>query len=1026
VDSETLKQWGRNTFIVVAARRAFATAHPAWVQRISKIKWLLDESWLLSKPEWTPGALPANANYLTSIASLAGLNSTTVAHQVQVHKYMIERDFSSTATQLSCEELAHPSNACPFSQRGTANAVAATANFFLSQKGLATVTPRGRYVDTAVLAAANNASLGSNPWFASMIDPSILYQSSAGGQVNTASVTTDLQNLVTNPWAPSVVPTEYSVESGACPAFVSAVTSLALLPSTSSTLSGVISDKGTGTFPAGASYRDNLHCLWAIRAATGSNWLRLNFTSLRVWSGDIVRVYEVPVNSGTPAWYRRGRLMAQLSGIDHTWPILRTGNTNHVLVEFKTDNNAETCYNSAQGDGWSLSYDRAVTGCSTAAQCSGHGQCIGSNCVCNAGWGGADCSYSSCLGTTVATAASGVFQSDANALSQSNLYPNDAECVFISRGNSGQVVEFDIVMDLEDTFDFVTLQAGPAAPGSSTTPHARLTGEVTRTVVVPTDSFGDASLRFTTDNKGRRSGFRAAFRRRTASSGSSQNCAHLNSCQSTSQGHCVSDACVCTNGWAGFDCSSPTCTAQVLHAGKPWSTAGTPASPDTTVADAGVRRSGINGLIPPVSTCQWQLNTGRSVAIAGVRLYLTKPGTNLTNRQYRAAQHPSDHERAGLMDIEPSRRGSANDFVTISTAGVGTPISLALQLCDRDEECAESWQSGQCEIHYTSTKICSFKQSVDIIHARPTTSTDLIYDVSLITDRNDGTETALGGAPTGMSLGWELIQVCIARDQWTNADPGEDAEYVCTGGSCDCEMAGGTCSALGACLLRDQASACSCGGVLSRVDKDGGIPGWLFPVIAVLVLAMIALACKYWRSKKGKRRKENKISELERRMHDMQNVDSELDNVNKIIADAQKKAAELMARRAVMQEIPHTWDPRVPDDQNIIELQPNDEQYWVVSDRLRETMQDAWVSKVWRIQNNDLWNYYSFHKGRLANQGFDEERHVWHGTSGLDPSCIYNDQQDGFMVSAFLASAPFLPGCLALSHICRQYRTAVI
>jgi len=249
-----------------------------------------------------------------------------------------------------------------------------------------------------------------------------------------------------------------------------------------------------------------------------------------------------------------------------------------------------------------------------------------------------------------------------------------------------------------------------------------------------------------------------------------------------------------------------------------------------------------------------------------------------------------------------------------------------------------------------------------------------------------------------MSLGWELIQVCIARDQWTNADPGEDAEYVCTGGSCDCEMAGGTCSALGACLLRDQASACSCGGVLSRVDKDGGIPGWLFPVIAVLVLAMIALACKYWRSKKGKRRKENKISELERRMHDMQNVDSELDNVNKIIADAQKKAAELMARRAVMQEIPHTWDPRVPDDQNIIELQPNDEQYWVVSDRLRETMQDAWVSKVWRIQNNDLWNYYSFHKGRLANQGFDEERHVWHGTSGLDPSCIYNDQQDGFMM----------------------------
>jgi hypothetical protein len=35
----------------------------------------------------------------------------------------------------------------------------------------------------------------------------------------------------------------------------------------------------------------------------------------------------------------------------------------------------------------------------------------------------------------------------------------------------------------------------------------------------------------------------------------------------------------------------------------------------------------------------------------------------------------------------------------------------------------------------------------------------------------------------------------------------------------------------------------------------------------------------------------------------------------------------------------------------------------------------------------------------------ENEWHVWHGTSGLDPAMIYNDKQDGFMMQ--FASAGF-------------------
>jgi hypothetical protein len=109
-----------------------------------------------------------------------------------------------------------------------------------------------------------------------------------------------------------------------------------------------------------------------------------------------------------------------------------------------------------------------------------------------------------------------------------------------------------------------------------------------------------------------------------------------------------------------------------------------------------------------------------------------------------------------------------------------------------------------------------------------------------------------------------------------------------------------------------------------------------------------------------------------------------------------KRTASLSPTSIQMTEKPDTWSDC---DEILVEVPPDEDQYWQVAIRLQETMTDAHVSKLWRIQNTSLWTYYSFHKDRLSmNKIKHNERSVWHGTSSLDPAVIYNDRQDGFMM----------------------------
>lgn len=62
----------------------------------------------------------------------------------------------------------------------------------------------------------------------------------------------------------------------------------------------------------------------------------------------------------------------------------------------------------------------------------------------------------------------------------------------------------------------------------------------------------------------------------------------------------------------------------------------------------------------------------------------------------------------------------------------------------------------------------------------------------------------------------------------------------------------------------------------------------------------------------------------------------------------------------------------------------------------------ATLIKLQRIQNKSLWDFYSARKTRMCTANGtpnpQERRGVWHGTRHNDPSVIYEDVQDGFMM----------------------------
>ncbi len=176
-------------------------------------------------------------------------------------------------------------------------------------------------------------------------------------------------------------------------------------------------------------------------------------------------------------------------------------------------------------------------------------------------------------------------------------------------------------------------------------------------------------------------------------------------------------------------------------------------------------------------------------------------------------------------------------------------------------------------------------------------------------------------------------------------------------------------------------------------DKYGvPVAVWIyivFPIIALLLALIAGLLIKYFLDRKN-------MKEMKEKLKAIDNIDEQLANIDDQVDDAKKRQNILLRKREELQDTPDTWSA---SSDILVEVLPEDDQYWNVARELRQSMVDAWISKVWRVQNKPLWNYYSFHKNRLAMNGIDDnELAVWHGTSLLEPSIIYTDTQDGFMM----------------------------
>jgi hypothetical protein len=115
-------------------------------------------------------------------------------------------------------------------------------------------------------------------------------------------------------------------------------------------------------------------------------------------------------------------------------------------------------------------------------------------------------------------------------------------------------------------------------------------------------------------------------------------------------------------------------------------------------------------------------------------------------------------------------------------------------------------------------------------------------------------------------------------------------------------------------------------------------PSVLLTVVIPIILALLfVVTFFYFRTRQKKKRLKDRLKK----------IDEDLGNVNKQVENAKRRQASLILQRAELQGMPETWSDTVD---TIVEVPPEDEQYWTVLDRMRESMDDVHISKLWRIQ----------------------------------------------------------------------------
>jgi hypothetical protein len=182
-----------------------------------------------------------------------------------------------------------------------------------------------------------------------------------------------------------------------------------------------------------------------VVAASPTDLVEIDIDVMRLWTGDRVNLYSGNSSSASP--------LAQLHGYDRSLSVFRSPGA--MTIVLTTDANSERSSDARFGDGFSATYNAAAAGCISDAECFGGGSCVEGVCHCVDGRSGSTCHNEWCTGRTTTVADSGSVRSSLHALSQNELYLNDAYCEFVVRPSNTTYVRFNVTFDLEAASDYV-------------------------------------------------------------------------------------------------------------------------------------------------------------------------------------------------------------------------------------------------------------------------------------------------------------------------------------------------------------------------------------------------------------------------------------------------------------------------------------------------------------------------------------------------------------------------------------------
>ena len=801
--AQVLSDWGAPTFVVLAAAREFAEEHPAFVKHLTGILSRINDSFLDNL-----GAIDSDnvnrwngqgekfVSYVPSMADALMLPGETRGDPSNDTVIALRRDLDlfqqvPAEEQLSCDYLGVAPNTCATPTRQHV-ATQSTAKFLLDQKQIADLGPLGSLGDDSGCQDPNSIC-GGNLWDGSYLAAALqdcdqclhpvgAYAADGKSYAPTDELLHTLEGLDVFFGRSPFALTEIGRDGGdsTCRGHV-------MVDSSSQGLVGSIGDGANAT--SGTSYSDNLNCTWELQAATDARNVQVTFDSLRLWSGDFVRVYTNPFSLECVPGDPSNVLVGQFSGfISDQGPLAPLRGVGCLLVELVTDANQERSYGGRSlGDGILFSYDLDSRGCQSSSDCSGS-PCDSTTGLCECGgesWG-ADCSHvDHCFGTSrIALRNAGTSQNLASSGTASAVnYPNDLDCSFeVQAFNGENFVEVTVDYDLEPTHDLLWLQSGSLSSfnsGNGPSTQIVLTGEgQSKVYMIPTDAAGFVTIRLATDARGRRQGFTASVRA-LFDDENRDRCKEPGS----SGSFCESSHCIAENQLQLATASLRSVASSHVLGRVVSQTPGLSVPPMPWASDGG---------------CVWSLAKAQNNdAIAALRLVFNSP-----------------------LDLETHPTTAVGDKLILRSDG-STDAMFFLESCNSDEACSSSWQTGEC----SNDGFCIVHNTIEVEVMAPQEAT-----VRLVTDRNDG-----GALHSGLDFDILLVEQCP-----TNA------------GLEHCEADGGQCED-GFCICKDRIPcSCPCEGNAPQVISKGGKIGIVVGIFGALFLGFIAYFLWYRRRRKLK------------------------------------------------------------------------------------------------------------------------------------------------------------------------------